>query len=110
MKYRTLGRTNESVSLVGMGTGGHDPLGLKSGRPESEMIALLHRAFDLGINLFDTSPGYGNGRSETILGRALQELPRENLLVSTKIPLAGSMGGGCARADETIPCRARRRR
>ena len=93
MKYRTLGRTNESVSLVGMGTGGHDPLGLKSGRPESEMIALLHRAFDLGINLFDTSPGYGNGRSETILGRALQELPRENLLVSTKIPLAGSMGG-----------------
>jgi L-galactose dehydrogenase len=93
MEYRTLGRTNESVSLVGMGTGGHDPLGLKSGRPEAEMVTLLHRAFDLGINLFDTSPGYGSGRSETILGRALQALPREDLLVSTKIPLAGSMGG-----------------
>ena len=93
MQYRTLGRTNQSVSLMGMGTGGHDPLGLKSGRPEAEMVTLLHRAFDLGINLFDTSPGYGNGRSETILGRALQALPRKDLLVSTKIPLAGSMGG-----------------
>ena len=76
-----------------MGTGGLDPLGLKSNRPESEMVALLHRAFDLGINLFDTSPGYGKGRSERILGRALVELPRDEVVVSTKIPLAASMPG-----------------
>jgi aryl-alcohol dehydrogenase-like predicted oxidoreductase len=76
-----------------MGTGGLDPLGVKSGRSEAEMITLLHRAFDLGINLFDTAPGYGNGRSERILGSALRELPRDELVVSTKIALASSMPG-----------------
>ena len=93
MKYRRLGRTGLKVSPMGMGTGGHDPLGVKSGRPESEMVALLHQAFDLGINLFDTSPGYGNGRSERILGSALGELPRDELVISTKIALASSMPG-----------------
>jgi aryl-alcohol dehydrogenase-like predicted oxidoreductase len=70
-----------------MGTGGHDPLGQKSGRSETEMRKLLHRAFDLGINLFDTSPGYMD--SELILGRALRSLPREKVVVSTKVALAG---------------------
>jgi len=85
MKYETLGKTGLKVSILGMGTGGHDPLGQKSGRPESEMHRLLHRAFDLGINVFDTSPGYLD--SELILGRALKTLPREKLVVSTKIAL-----------------------
>ncbi len=85
MIYRTLGRTGLKVSLLGMGTGGHDPLGQKSGRTEAEMHRLLHGAFDLGINLFDTSPGYL--ASELILGRALQELPREEFVVSTKFAL-----------------------
>ena len=93
MIYRTLGRTGLEVSLRGIGTGGLDPLGLNSSRPESEMVELLHRAFDLGINLFDTSPGYGNGRSERILGHALLQLPRDEVVVSTKIPLATSMPG-----------------
>src|SRR5688500_2690511 len=92
MKYRTLGRTGLSGSIIGMGTGGAtDPLGQQSGRPESENLRLLHRAFELGINLFDTAPGYMD--SEVILGRALQSLPRERLVVSTKIPLAGGMPG-----------------
>ncbi len=94
MIYRSLGRTGLKVSLLGMGTGGHDPLGSESGRPESEMVALLHRAFDLGIRLFDTSPGYGSGRSEHVLGRALASLPRDQLVVTTKIALAGSMPNG----------------
>ena len=94
MIYRTLGRTHRRVSLLGMGTGGGvDPLGKVSGRSETEMIALLHRAFDLGINLFDTSPGYGDGRSERILGQALSELPRDEIVVSTKIALAGARPG-----------------
>lgn len=91
MKYRTLGRTGLKVSLLGMGTGGHDPLGQKSGRSEAEMHRLLHRAFDFGINLFDSSPGYLE--SEVILGRALKSLPRDELVVSTKIPLAPARDG-----------------
>src|SRR5438132_693473 len=102
MIYRTLGRTGLKVSIMGMGTGGGpDPLGQKSGRPESEMHALLHRAYDLGVNFFDTSPGYME--SEVILGRALQSLPRDRIVISTKIALAGSMPGNpikIMRADE----------
>ena len=86
MTYRHLGRTGLRVSTLGMGTGGHDPLGQKSGRPESEMIGLLHRAFDLGVNLFDTAPGYME--SEAVLGRALEALPRQEIVVSTKLGLA----------------------
>ncbi|MCP5531353.1 MAG: aldo/keto reductase [Opitutaceae bacterium] len=102
MKYRKLGRTNLKISLMGMGTGGGpDPLGQASGRPEAEAIALLRRAYDLGINFFDTAPGYLD--SEVILGRALRELPREDVVVSTKIALAGGMPGQqmtVMRADE----------
>ena len=106
MKYRTLGRTGLKVSVMGMGTGGLDPLGVQTGRPESEMVTLLHRAFDLGINLFDTAPGYGNGRSERILGRALRVLPRDELIVSSKIALASSMPGDpprVMRPAEVVP-------
>lgn len=94
MIYRTLGRTGMCVSVLGMGTGGADPLGAESGRPESEMIELLQHAFDLGINLFDTSPGYGpDGRSERILGQAAREIGRDRVIISTKMALAGSMPG-----------------
>jgi len=102
MTYRTLGRTGLQVSLVGMGTGGGaDPLGQKSGWPEAKAHALLHRAYDLGINFFDTAPGYMD--SEVILGRAFKNLPREKIVLSTKIPLAGGMPGESMkimRADE----------
>jgi L-galactose dehydrogenase len=92
MIYRALGRTGLNVSIMGMGTGGaSDPLGQQSGRPEAENHRLMQRAFDLGINLFDTAPGYME--SEVILGRALQTLPRDRVVVATKIPLAGGMPG-----------------
>ena len=88
MKYRVLGRSGLKVSMIGIATGGLDPLGIKSGRSEAEMRDFLRFAFDCNINLFDTSPGYGNGRSERILGSALKGLPRDELVVSTKIALA----------------------
>jgi L-galactose dehydrogenase len=92
MIYRSLGRTGLNVSIMGMGTGGaSDPLGQQSGRPEAENYRLICRAFELGINLFDTAPGYME--SEVILGRALQTLARDRVVVSTKIPLAGGMPG-----------------
>ncbi len=89
MIYRRLGRTGLQMPLMGMGSGGGpDPLGQASGVPEREIHALLHRAYDLGITYFDTSPGYME--SEAILGRALKPLPRDELILSTKIPLATS--------------------
>jgi L-galactose dehydrogenase len=92
MIYRKLGRTGLQMPLMGMGSGGGpDPLGQGSGVPEREIHTLLHRAFDLGITFFDTSPGYMD--SELILGRALKDLPRDQLILSTKIPLATSLPG-----------------
>ena len=88
MTRRVLGRTGLPVSIMGMGSGGYDPLGAASGRPDADMVRLLRRAFDLGINVFDTSPDYGGGRSERLIGEALQELPRDQVVVSTKLPLA----------------------
>ena len=92
MIYRRLGKTELKMPIMGMGSGGGpDPLGQASGLPESEIHSLLHRAFDLGITYFDTSPGYMD--SEVILGRALKSIPREKLILSTKIALASSMPG-----------------
>ena len=82
MQYRTLGRTGLKVSLLGFGTGGPSSLGQSSGMTQKEQTALVHRCFDLGINLFDTSTLYG--RSEEILGRALKEIPRDSYILSTK--------------------------
>ena len=93
MLRRTLGRTGLRVSAFGMGTGGLDPMGLKSGRSEEEMRGFLKHAFDVGINYFDTSPRYGDGRSERILGRAAGDIGRERIVISTKMALAGGMPG-----------------
>ena len=80
------------MSIVGMGSGGGpDPLGQASGVPETEVHALIHRAYDLGITYFDTSPSYME--SEAILGRALKSLPRDKLIISTKIALASGNPG-----------------
>ena len=87
MKTRILGRAGLEISIMGMGSGGHDPLGQRSGRPVEEMKQLLRRARDLGVNYFDTSPGYLE--SEVILGSVLREFPRDEIVVSTKITLAG---------------------
>ncbi len=87
--YRPLGRTGLNVSTLSMGSGGHNRLGQTIDPPltEPEMYRLVHRVFDLGINLFDTSPGYLE--SEAILGRAFRTMPRDRFFVSTRLVLSG---------------------
>ncbi len=94
MEYRTLGRTGLNISILGMGTGGHNCLGQRCEPPvpESDIRRLLHGVFDLGINLYDTSPVYDD--SELILGRALGALPREELVISTKVTAVGVSENG----------------
>ena len=82
MKYRRLGRTDMNVSVVGFGTwaiGGADWGKVH----DSDSIKAIHRGIDLGINLFDTAPLYGNGRSEEVLGRALEGI-RDEVIIATK--------------------------
>ena len=52
---------------------------------ENEAREAVHEAFRLGINFFDTSPFYGNTKSETVLGKALVGLPRDQIVVATKV-------------------------
>ena len=88
VSYRPLGRTGLNVSTLSMGSGGYNRLGQTSDPPltEPEMHRLVHGVFDLGINLFDTSPGYLE--SEAILGRAFQSLPRDQFYIATRVVLS----------------------
>ena len=84
MKYRPLGRTGLSVSEVGLGGAG---IGQVWGATtEAECIRLVRRAVELGINYFDTSPMYGRGKSEEILGHGLDGL-RDRVYIATKVRL-----------------------
>jgi L-galactose dehydrogenase len=81
MHHTTLGRTGLKVSAAGLGTGGFSRLGLKTGLTEEQSAALIHEAFDLGVNFIDTAPSYG---TEGVVGKALKTLPRDKIVVATK--------------------------
>lgn len=83
MRYRKLGKTDLSVSVLGFGG---SPLG-GGFRPveESEAIRTVHLSLDLGINFIDTSPYYGATRSESLLGKALRTVPRDRYVLATKV-------------------------
>jgi L-galactose dehydrogenase len=52
---------------------------------EAEGVVTVHTAIDLGINLIDVSPYYGLTRAESVLGKALKEIPRDAYVLSTKV-------------------------
>lgn len=80
MEYRALGRSGLMVSRVSLGSwttyGGSVD--------QSATSAIVHRAFELGINLFDTADVYVKGAAERALGVAVRDLPREQLVIATK--------------------------
>jgi L-galactose dehydrogenase len=89
MHYRQLGRTGLKVSVLSYGA---SPLGNAFRTiDEGEGIRTVRTALDLGINYLDTSPHYGVTRSETVLGRALQGVPRASYHLATKL---GQYGEG----------------
>ncbi|HEX2915541.1 MAG TPA: aldo/keto reductase family protein [Chloroflexia bacterium] len=81
MEYRRLGRSGLKVSTISLGSwltyGG-------SVASESARECVL-QAYDLGVNLFDTSDAYYRGESEKVLGEVLQELPRSSYVLATKV-------------------------
>lgn len=91
MQYRILGRTGIRVSVISFGAG---PVsGLITGEDFDAQQAVVTAAIKAGINWFDTAPGYGQGQSETNLGRVLSELrssdlqSHEPLHIATKVRL-----------------------
>ena len=87
MEARRLGRTGQQVSVLGFGCGAVGGLMVR-GRPGDQERAVA-RAVELGINYFDTAPSYGNGESESNLGRVLAALKR-GVVVGTKVRIGPS--------------------
>jgi aryl-alcohol dehydrogenase-like predicted oxidoreductase len=81
MQYRELGRTGWKVSTISFGAWVIG--GTWGGVRDEESLAALHRALDLGVNFFDTSDVYGDGRSECLLARLRRERS-ETFHIATK--------------------------
>ena len=82
MNYRALGETGMRVSEISLGTwafgGDWGTVG------EDDAYAALNRAIDLGVNFLDTADVYGDGRSERLIARLLQDRPNDEIFVATK--------------------------
>ena len=78
--HRTLGRTKASVSMLAMGCGSRFLM-----YPAEEASGVLERALALGINYFDTAMDYGEGESETRVGRVMATR-RKDVFLATKVP------------------------
>lgn len=83
MEYRTLGKTGLEVSILSFGA---SSLGSVF-RPinEEDGIRTVHVALDMGVNFIDCSPFYGLTKAETVLGKALKDIPRDNYILATKV-------------------------
>jgi aryl-alcohol dehydrogenase-like predicted oxidoreductase len=95
MQTRILGRTGLNVSVLGFGCGAVGGLMVR-GDPADQERAVA-RAVELGITYFDTAPLYGEGRSETNLGRVLAKL-KPAVLVGTKVRIGTDEKADVARA------------
>ncbi|MGA8549997.1 MAG: aldo/keto reductase, partial [Stellaceae bacterium] len=87
VELATIAGTGLAVSRVGLGTwaiGGW----MWGGTDDAQSIKTIHAAVDRGINLIDTAPAYGFGRSEEIVGRAIAEGGlRSQVVIATKVGL-----------------------
>ncbi|CAM3717021.1 aldo/keto reductase [Marinicrinis lubricantis] len=82
MKYRTLGKTGLEVSALSFGASSLGSVFREVN--EAECIQTVNTALDLGINFIDVSPYYGLTKAETMLGKAIRNIPRDRFYLSTK--------------------------
>ncbi|HSB90433.1 MAG TPA: aldo/keto reductase, partial [Anaerolineales bacterium] len=96
MNYRSMGRSGLKLSEIALGAW------LTFGEQIDEATAndLVHRAYDRGVNYFDNADVYASGRAEEVMGRAIRDLPRTALIVSSKVfwpSMPGPNGRGLSR-------------
>lgn len=105
MKYRRLGKTGLKVSEISLGSwltyGGYVE--------KENAIQSIHKAYDLGINFFDTANVYERGEAEKVVGEVLRQYPRESYVLATKVfwPMGeGPNDRGLSRKHVTEQCHA----
>ena len=88
MKFRPFGKHPFNCSEIGFGAWAIG--GSWGSQADHDSLAALHRALDLGVNFIDTAAGYGDGRSERLIGQVLRERAaagkKESIFVATKTP------------------------
>jgi aryl-alcohol dehydrogenase-like predicted oxidoreductase len=90
MVYNEIGKTGMRVSNLSFGASSLG--GVFHSIREEEGIQAVHTAVDNGINFIDVSPYYGHTKAETVLGKALKEIPRDKYYLSTKVGRYGKDG------------------
>jgi voltage-dependent potassium channel beta subunit len=100
MHYRRLGKSGLKVSEISLGAW----VTFGSQIEEQTASDLIHAAFDQGINFFDNADVYANGQAEIVMGQAIQDIPREALVISSKVfgnTMPGPNGRGLSRKHIT---------
>jgi L-glyceraldehyde 3-phosphate reductase len=105
MRYRHCGRSGLTLPLISLGT--WETFGGYRGAEVAKQC--FFRAFDLGITHFDFANNYGTpaGNAETVCGRIIKEMPRDELLISTKAGFGmwpGPYGEWCSRKHLVASC------
>ena len=80
----TLGKSGLSVSPICFGTWQLSPK-FWGDQPKDDLIAAMRRAVEVGVNFYDTADAYGDGYAEIVMGEALKVLPRDAIVVATKV-------------------------
>ncbi len=100
MHYRRLGHTGLKISEIGLGSW----VTFGSQISEATAIDLVKAAYEQGVNFFDCADMYANGQAEIIMGKAIKDFPREDLVISSKVfypTSAGPNGRGLSRKHIT---------
>lgn len=90
MKYNEIGKTGMKVSALSFGASSLGSV-FRSTR-EEEALEAVYTAIEGGMNFIDVSPYYGHYKAETVLGKALKNIPREKYYLSTKVGRYGKDG------------------
>ena len=90
MQYREIGKTGMKVSELSFGASSLG--GVFHSIDEGRAVEAVYAAIEGGINFIDVSPYYGHYKAETVLGKALRNIPREKYYLSTKVGRYGKDG------------------
>lgn len=96
MHYRRLGRSGLKISEISLGAW----ITFGNQISEQNAVDLIHAAYDQGVNYFDNADMYAAGQAEVVMGRAIASLPREALVISSKVfwpTMPGPNGRGLSR-------------
>lgn len=105
MNYRRMGRSGLKLSEISLGAW----ITFGEQIDEATAVALVQQAYDHGVNYFDNADVYASGRAEEVMAQAIRKLPRQALVISSKVfwpTMSGPNGRGLSRKHVLESCHA----